>query len=214
MRYLAFYQKVANVRRKQCQQIDTGRIDAGCHRRRLWRHRHQPLYAFEALAQTADGGIDHSEIIGVLSLALWALIIVVTLKYVLFLTRADNGRGRYSHSARPPRDNGCQMAGRIAAGQLGAALFYGDAIITPALSVLSAVEGLRTIPALADKACQRSLGLTVGILVRLFAIQAQGHCTGCRSVHCPMLDLVLEHRCTGACGIFANTEDITGLQSA
>ena len=50
-----------------------------------------PLYAFrEALAQTAQGGIDRSEVIGVLSLMLWALIIVVTLKYMLFLTRADN----------------------------------------------------------------------------------------------------------------------------
>ncbi len=51
-----------------------------------------PLYAFrEALAQTAGGGIDRNEIIGVLSLALWALIIVVTLKYVFFLTRMASG---------------------------------------------------------------------------------------------------------------------------
>lgn len=136
-----------------------------------------PLYAFrEALAQTADGGIDRSEIIGVLSLALWALIIVVTLKYVLFLTRADNGGegGVLSLMALARRATDAKWPVVLLLGGVGAALFYGDAIITPALSVLSAVEGLRTIPGLGGMSLSTILGLTVGILVGLFAIQAQG----------------------------------------
>ena len=102
-----------------------------------------PLYAFrEALAQTADAGIDRSEIVGVLSLALWALIIVVTLKYVLFLTRADNNGegGVLSLMALARRATGARSATVLLLGGIGAALFYGDAIITPALSVLAAVE--------------------------------------------------------------------------
>ncbi|MEO8724100.1 MAG: potassium transporter Kup [Sphingobium sp.] len=136
-----------------------------------------PLYAFrEALAQTADGGIDRSEIIGVLSLALWALIIVVTLKYVLFLTRADNNGegGVLSLMALGSRATKGAWPIVVLLGGTGAALFYGDAIITPALSVLSAVEGLRTIPGLGGMNLATILGLTVGILVGLFAIQASG----------------------------------------
>ncbi len=136
-----------------------------------------PLYAFrEALAQTADGGIDRSEIIGVLSLALWALIIVVTLKYVLFLTRADNNGegGVLSLMALASRATQAKWPIVLLLGGTGAALFYGDAIITPALSVLSAVEGLKTIPGMDGMGLHTILGLTVGILVGLFALQARG----------------------------------------
>jgi len=136
-----------------------------------------PLYAFrEALAQTSDGGIDRSEIIGVLSLALWALIIVVTLKYVLFLTRADNNGegGVLSLMALASRATEAKWPIVLLLGGTGAALFYGDAIITPALSVLSAVEGLKTIPGMGGMSLYMILGLTVGILVGLFALQARG----------------------------------------
>ena len=136
-----------------------------------------PLYAFrEALAQTADAGIDRSEIVGVLSLALWALIIVVTLKYVLFLTRADNNGegGVLSLMALARRATGARSATVLLLGGIGAALFYGDAIITPALSVLAAVEGLKTIPGVEGMSLATVLGLTVGILVGLFAIQSRG----------------------------------------
>lgn len=136
-----------------------------------------PLYAFrEALAQTAQGGIDRGEIIGVLSLALWALIIVVTLKYVLFLTRADNNGegGVLSLMALASRATQGKWPVVLLLGGAGAALFYGDAIITPALSVLSAVEGLRTIPGFHGMSLSTILGLTVGILVGLFAIQSHG----------------------------------------
>ena len=136
-----------------------------------------PLYAFrEALAQTAAGGISQSEIIGVLSLALWALIIVVTLKYVLFLTRMDNNGegGVLSLMALAKRATEGRWLIVLLLGATGAALFYGDAIITPALSVLSAVEGLKTIPGLEGMTEQAILGVTVGILVALFAVQSRG----------------------------------------
>jgi KUP system potassium uptake protein len=137
-----------------------------------------PLYAFrEALAQSAGGGIDRSEIIGVLSLALWALIIVVTLKYVAFLTRADNNGegGVLSLMALATRATGGKWPVVLILGGMGAALFYGDAIITPALSVLSAVEGLKTVPGLETvMTLPVILGATIGILVGLFAIQSRG----------------------------------------
>ena len=136
-----------------------------------------PLYAFrEALAQTSAGVIGRGEIIGVLSLMLWALIVVVTLKYVLFLTRADNhGEGGVlSLMALASRATQGKWPIVLLLGGTGAALFYGDAIITPALSVLSAVEGLKTIPGLGGMGHSSILGLTVGILAALFAIQARG----------------------------------------
>lgn len=136
-----------------------------------------PLYAFrEALAQTGAGGIGRPEIIGVLSLALWALIIVVTLKYVLFLSRMDNNGegGVLSLMALAKRATGGRWLIVTLLGATGAAMFYGDAIITPALSVLSAVEGLKTIPGFGGMSQPAILGVTVGILVALFAIQARG----------------------------------------
>ncbi|MBO9577072.1 MAG: potassium transporter Kup [Sphingobium sp.] len=137
-----------------------------------------PLYAFrEALAQTAADGIDRSEIVGVLSLALWALIIVVTLKYVLFLMRADNNGegGVLSLMALASRATKGRWPIVLILGATGAALFYGDAMITPALSVLSAVEGLRTIPGVGDTMTLPAiLGVTIGILIALFAIQSHG----------------------------------------
>ncbi|MBI1181964.1 MAG: potassium transporter Kup [Alphaproteobacteria bacterium] len=137
-----------------------------------------PLYAFrEALAQAAGGGIVRSEILGVLSLALWALIIVVTVKYVLFLTRADNrGEGGVlSLMALANRATRGAWPLVLLLGAAGAALFFGDAIITPALSVLSAVEGLGTVPGLNDVMSEPlTLGLTAGILLGLFSIQSRG----------------------------------------
>jgi KUP system potassium uptake protein len=136
-----------------------------------------PLYAFrEALGQAASGGIARDEIVGVLSLALWALIIVVTLKYVLFLSRMDNNGegGVLSLMALAKRATGGRWPIVLLLGAMGAAMFYGDAIITPALSVLSAVEGLKTIPGMGDMSQPMILGVTVGILVSLFAIQSRG----------------------------------------
>lgn len=136
-----------------------------------------PLYAFrEALAQSASGGIDASEIRGVLSLMLWALILVVTVKYVMFLMRADNNGegGVLSLMALAKRATGGWPV-VIALGAIGAALFYGDAIITPALSVLSAVEGLRTLPGLETSLSEHTIMyIALAILAGLFAIQSRG----------------------------------------
>ena len=135
-----------------------------------------PLYAFrEALAHT--GGIpDARAIVGVLSLALWALIIVVTLKYVVFLSRMDNNGegGVLSLMALARRATGAKWLVVAILGATGAALFYGDAIITPALSVLSAVEGLKTVPGLDNLTLPTILGATVAIIVGLFSVQARG----------------------------------------
>ena len=136
-----------------------------------------PLYAFrEALAQTAADGISRGEILGILSLALWALVIVVTLKYVLFLSRMDNNGegGVLSLMALAKRAVGGRWLLVLLLGATGAALFYGDAIITPALSVLSAVEGLKTIPGMGGLSDTEILGITIGILVALFAFQSRG----------------------------------------
>ena len=107
---------------------------------------------------------------------LWALILVVTIKYVLFLMRADNNGegGVLSLMALAKRATGGWSV-VIALGALGAALFYGDAIITPALSVLSAVEGLRTLPGLENSLSEHSVMLiATAILIGLFAIQSYG----------------------------------------
>ena len=137
-----------------------------------------PLYAFrEALAQAAPGGILREEILGVLSLALWALIIVVTVKYVLFLTRADNhGEGGVlSLMALANHATAGEWRIVLLLGSIGAAMFFGDAIITPALSVLSAVEGLGTVRGLQGVMSEPLiLGLTAGILLGLFTIQFRG----------------------------------------
>ena len=137
-----------------------------------------PLYAFrEALAQMAPRTVGSGEIVGVLSLALWALIIVVTVKYVLFLTRTDNNGegGVLSLMALANRATAGRWTIVLLLGATGAALFYGDAIITPALSVLSAVEGMRSVPSVAPFVTPTvSLAVAIGILVALFAVQASG----------------------------------------
>lgn len=137
-----------------------------------------PLYAFrEALAQTTEGGISAVEILGVLSLALWALILVVTVKYVMFLMRADNNGegGVLSLMALARRATGGKWAVVTVLGALGAALFYGDALITPALSVLSAVEGMKTIPGFGHAMSEQLIiSLSIGLLIALFMIQSKG----------------------------------------
>lgn len=137
-----------------------------------------PLYAFkEALHAAAHDGVTRSEIYGVVSLALWALILVVTIKYVVFIMRADNkGEGGVlSLMALAQHAMGKRTMLVFALGVAGAALFYGDALITPAMSVLSAVEGLRTIPALANSVNNQVVLLIATVmLLGLFFIQSRG----------------------------------------
>ncbi len=137
-----------------------------------------PLYAFrEALMHASPGGINEAGIFGVLSLALWSLIFVVTIKYVLFLMRADNDGegGVLALLALAGRAVGGRRGIILVLGAMGAALFYGDAIITPALSVLSAVEGIKTIPGVGNGFTEGSIvWITIIILVALFMIQSRG----------------------------------------
>lgn len=133
-----------------------------------------PLYAFrEALRPFAHNGVTHDEVIGLISLMIWTLTIIVTFKYVLFLLRADNDGegGTLSLLALLMKKTSRYTTALFFAGIIGAALFIGDAMITPALSVLSAVEGLKLVtPALAEYV----LPISATIMVVLFAIQSRG----------------------------------------
>src|SRR6516165_7628213 len=139
-----------------------------------------PLYAMRVALEAASGpdhgGITRATVIGVLSLILWAVIVVVTLKYVVILLRADNNGegGTLTLMALASRALGRagKSAGFVALlGIISAALFYGDAVITPALSVLSAIEGIDVAtPALHAYV----VPITVVILLLLFAFQSRG----------------------------------------
>jgi KUP system potassium uptake protein len=133
-----------------------------------------PLYALHAaLGHFNEGGFGPAEVIGVVSLIIWALLIVVTAKYVLFLMQADNkGEGGIlSLMALAQRALGQRTAIAFVLGVAGSALFSGDAIITPAISVLSALEGLKQVDiGLAPYV----LPATVVILILLFAAQSRG----------------------------------------
>jgi KUP system potassium uptake protein len=139
-----------------------------------------PLYALRE-AVTAASGPAHEEltramVLGVVSLILWALIVVVTLKYVLILLRADNNGEGGTLTLMALASRAVGRTGRAATvvallGIVSAALFYGDAVITPALSVLSAIEGIDVVtPAFHDYV----VPMTIAVLIILFAFQASG----------------------------------------
>ena len=133
-----------------------------------------PLYAFkEALRPVASDGLDRSEVIGIISLMLWTLTIIVTLKYVLFLLRADNGGegGTLSLLALLMKTANGHTNILFLMGIAGSALFLGDAIITPALSVMSAVEGLHLVT---PELSAYVLPISLTILILLFLIQSRG----------------------------------------
>src|ERR1700737_443491 len=136
-----------------------------------------PLYAFReaVVAASGSGGTPTpAAVLGVVSLILWALIVVVTLKYVVILLRADNNGegGTLALMALAQRAVTSKWAGTIVLlGIISGALFYGDAVITPALSVLSAIEGIKLVTAAFDPYV---VPLTVLILVALFAVQSRG----------------------------------------
>jgi KUP system potassium uptake protein len=135
-----------------------------------------PLYALEASLTAAGAPADRLAILGVLSLIFWSLAVVVTLKYVVLIMRADNDGegGILSLFALVQRTLGAGSRLQrliVVLAALGAALFYCDALITPAISVLSAVEGLQvTSPDMAHAV----VPVTVIIIVALFAIQYRG----------------------------------------
>jgi len=133
------------------------------------------LYAFK---ECLHHGLDSEhEILGVLSLIIWSLFILVSVKYLSVIMRADNhGEGGILAllSLAFPKEakkRGIAAGGMVAVGIAGAALLYGDGVITPAISVLSAVEGLLTAT---DKVKPFIIPLTLGILFALFAVQSKG----------------------------------------
>jgi KUP system potassium uptake protein len=134
-----------------------------------------PLYAFReaAIAASDNHPVTRATVLGVLSLIVWALIVTVTAKYVLILLRADNNGegGTLSLTALASRALGRRTAFVFILGVIGASMFLGDSVITPAISVLSAVEGLKlATPAFGDYVAP----ITVAILIALFAAQRGG----------------------------------------
>jgi KUP system potassium uptake protein len=134
-----------------------------------------PLYAFkEAIhAAKATSFAGREAVFGVLSLITWALLLIVTLKYVFILLRADNrGEGGIFALMALSQSVAKRSAPVIMGlGIAGAAFFYGDAVITPAISVLSAVEGLHLVSPVFD---HWVLPLTIVILIGLFVVQSRG----------------------------------------
>jgi KUP system potassium uptake protein len=135
-----------------------------------------PLYALREAVVAASGPsgvVQPAAVLGVVSLILWALIVVVTMKYVVILLRADNNGegGTLALMALAQRAVSRGAATIVLLGIISGALFYGDAVITPALSVLSAIEGIKLVTAALDPYV---VPVTVLILLVLFAAQSRG----------------------------------------
>jgi KUP system potassium uptake protein len=136
-----------------------------------------PLYAMrEALRHARATADPQLAVLGVVSLVIWALILIVTVKYVVFLMRADNKGegGTLALMALAQRIVPVRSGLVLFLGMLGAALFYGDGIITPAVSVLSAVEGVRDAPGAPHGVANFVLPISIAILVGLFLVQSKG----------------------------------------
>jgi KUP system potassium uptake protein len=136
-----------------------------------------PLYALkQCFAAAGAGAVSEARVYGALSLITWALLVIVTLKYVLVVMRADNrGEGGIlaltALALRAVTDKPVAYRWVLAAGFIGAALFYGDGVITPAISVLSAVEGLNVATPLFEPYV---IPITIVLLVALFLVQRHG----------------------------------------
>lgn len=136
-----------------------------------------PLYTMKEIFSPATGvPLDETHLIGAVSVIFWGLMMIVTLKYILLILRADNnGEGGImaltALAAKAAGHNPKARTALLLTGVLGAALFYGDSVITPAISVLSAVEGLEVVtPALKPYV----LPVCMAVLVGLFAVQRYG----------------------------------------
>ena len=134
-----------------------------------------PLYAFET-ALKATGGFDRLAVLGCLSLIFWSLMLSVTLKYVTVMMRADNqGEGGilalFALAQRAPEASRHWFKWLIGLALAGTAFFFCDALITPAISVLSAVEGLEMLDPDFEKAV---IPVTLVVLALLFLIQKRG----------------------------------------
>ncbi len=135
-----------------------------------------PLYALKAsVLHFAADGVERWEVLGLLSLIFWSLILTVTVKYVVFVLQADNkGEGGILALMALAQRGARTERGRwwvALIGMAGACLFFGDGIITPAISVLSAVEGLKVV---SDSFEGAVIPLSVVILIALFLFQYRG----------------------------------------
>jgi len=137
-----------------------------------------PLYAFrESIKHVSANGLERGEVIGIISLIFWALMILVSIKYVLLILYMDNKGegGTLALMALAQRALGKRPIFLFGLGVVGAALFYGDALITPAISVLSAVEGLALVPGLENRITPALvLTIAIGVLIGVFVIQSRG----------------------------------------
>jgi KUP system potassium uptake protein len=135
-----------------------------------------PLYTFSTALNATGHPPTTTEVLGIVSLTFWALMILITVKYVTFVLRADNDGegGILALLSLVERDEGgaqrVKLPFVVLLGVIGAALLYGDGVITPAISVLSAIEGLKFSPGAANFV----VPATLVILVALFAIQYRG----------------------------------------
>ncbi len=172
-----------------------------------------PLYSFR---ETFHGGhlrVTDANVIGALSLVLWALIIIVSIKYLLYVLRADNnGEGgilALTSLVSPQRSNviPSRLKWLVLIGLFGTALLYGDGVITPAISVLSAVEGLKVVePDLKSFV----VPIAVGILVALFMVQKRG--TGAvGKVFGPIM--IVWFLTLGVLGVFNMAKDLSVLEA-
>jgi len=137
-----------------------------------------PLYAIRECFTYDNGAVDltSANVYGVLSLIVWAQLLLITVKYVLFIMRADNqGQGgilalmALALHGQDPRRRSARVMTALAA--IGTALFFGDGMLTPAISVLSAVEGLELVAPWLHPAI---VPLTIAIVIVLFAVQSRG----------------------------------------
>ncbi|HEX4868329.1 MAG TPA: potassium transporter Kup [Acidimicrobiales bacterium] len=133
-----------------------------------------PLYAFREAFEHHDLTVDTTNALGVASIAFWALVVIISIKYLALVMRADNhGEGGILALTAlvMPRGKGAKTGGLVLLGVFGTALLYGDGLITPAISVLSAVEGFEVASsAFADWV----IPLACAILVGLFLVQPRG----------------------------------------
>jgi len=132
-----------------------------------------PLYTLQAVIQTTGGHFTPEVALGILSLILWALVITISLKYCLFVMRADN-HGEGGILALMPLAGATafdRSRALVVMGLFGAALIYGDGIITPAISVLSALEGANVATEVLEPYV---MPMAVAILLCLFAVQGRG----------------------------------------
>ncbi len=172
-----------------------------------------PIYALREAVGHAQGlGDPRLAIMGVVSLAFWALMVVVTLKYVAFLMRADNRGegGALSLMALAQNALGRRSAFLFILGVCGAALFYADGVITPAISVLSAIEGLRGAPGIGHSINPFIVPIAAVILIGVFAVQSHGT-AGLAKFFGPIT--LAWFLSLGALGLFHLFDDLSVLQS-